>query len=147
MLVRLLPEQASAIWHIISPIIKDSLAPTSTGSDAVMKDILDALIKNRMQCWLVKEVVRVGDIRIYSIITTTISRDLITGEKSLLVYSMHGVRPMSKELWLELIVGLRKFARSVGCIKVVAYSSNNRVIEMAKNVGADASTIFLQLEV
>jgi len=147
MLVRLLPEQASTIWHIISPMIEAALPPTSGDSSNRMNDILEAIIKNRMQCWIIKKVEGANDVKIYAVVTTVISKDVITGNSQLLIYSLYSVRPMPIDILLEGVVGLRKFARSVGCDRVVAYSSNRRVLDMAKKVGGNIDTVFIQMEV
>jgi len=147
MLVRLLPEQASAIWHIISPMIEAALPPTSGDSSNRMNDILEAVVKNRMQCWVIEKVEGAKDVRIYAVFTTVISKDVITKNNQLLIYSLYSIRPMSMDILLEGVVGLRKFARSVGCDRVVAYSSNRRVLDMAEKVGGNIDTVFIQMGV
>ena len=52
MLVRLTSKQISDHWKAITPALKAALPPTTFKTNERMNNILRALLKGQMQCWV-----------------------------------------------------------------------------------------------
>jgi len=148
MLIRLLPEQISAYWDVISKTIERSLPPTVTYSPNVLNKILKALLVEDMICWAASE--NAGEkMKVVGFIVTTFVADAITGDESLLIYSMSGLGEpvIDNAIWIDGLKTLHKFAKASSCSKIVGYTDVRGVINFVKRMGGDTSRTFVSLDV
>jgi hypothetical protein len=143
MLIKVLPNQIAERWKALEPIIKVSLPPMITGSDAAMKEILQALISGRLNCWLYGK----DEKSIYAVLTTKVVNDTETGCRNLIIFSLTGIRAMNDSIWRDGYSLLRQFAKQQGCKNIIAYTNSKRVIESVKSLGANTDTTLIVLEV
>lgn len=136
MLIKLLPEQISKHWDFLKEAIERALPPVTGNSNRRMLNILEDMLTEKMHCW-VNTNSKSG--RINAIATTQIVVDDISGEMHLLLYSLYGVEPLDKDSWAIAFGTVAKFAESMGCAKVTAYSANPHVVKMAEEFGGDTS--------
>ena len=142
MLIKLTPEQVSMYWPAIEEGIKKSLSTRTMWTQQGVKNMLIGLMTGQIDCRFLIS----SDI-IYGFVITRVIEDPITGDKNLLIYSLYSSNRIPQEIWLEGAKELREDAYARGCTKVVAYSSEPRVLEMAKKLGFKDTTRYLEYEV
>jgi len=141
MLVRVMSDQICANWEPIRQAIEVSLPPVSPGAENRMDKILEALISGDMQCWMSAD--KEGNAE--AVVTTSVVIDGISGTKSLLIFSLYGM-DVNRVSWVEGLKGLARYAKSVGCDKVIAYSNVDSVINFMYKVGADIQYRLISLD-
>jgi len=112
--------------------------------------VLREIQTGRLQLWVIGEVKDEKERVALGVVATSIVTDHFTGERNLLVSLLHKAKPdvkLNEELWIDGILHLKLYARQQGCKKIVAFSGNERVIEMFEKLGGNASVRFLQMEV
>jgi len=148
-LTRLTPSQASANWDRIKETIRSSLPPAIVYDESIVADVLEAVLQERAQVWVLHtQVVKEGKSEIEAIILTTVVEDWLTKSRTLLIYSLYGFfADNNQKDWAEALDGLRKYARSRGCEAITAYSDNMAAIRLAERLGGNASYRYIVLEV
>jgi hypothetical protein len=136
MLIRLLSEQISNHWPIIKAAITESLPPIAGESSEKMNRILENLLCDKMQCWVGCKV-DANKQEIEGVAVTTISYDFCSDTRSLLIYCLYGYQKIEKQTWLDGLGTLTSYARSKGCIRIIAYSNLDYIIGLAAGLGAD----------
>ena len=147
MLVRLEYNQILENWSDICDSIKASGPPLSDLDDGQLDEILHRMSTDNMQCWVLCTMEEDLSTTVYAIATTTIWRELAGSNVNLLIYSLYGYRPVTNELWKDGLDTLRRFARSMGCKEIVAFTSVQRVISIVENLGGSTNTRLVRLEV
>ena len=145
MLTRLLPDQISEYWDIISPAIEASLPPIASGKEERMNRVLMSLLSSQSQCWAGYRVDD-NEKRVFEgIMVTKIYHDYISNCKSLLIYSLYSYSKVSKRTWLNGFKSIIKYAMSHDCEDIVAYTSVPFLIDMAKKLGGNVDYTFVKL--
>jgi len=144
MLLRLLSEQVSHQWDVLKPAIEAALPPIAGDSSDRMNEVLLSILNGERQCWL--SCYQDGKRAVNGVVVTNIVNG-DGGVKDLLIYAAHAFEPLDDSVWTEGFEGLRKFAKSKGCSRIIAYSNVERIIEMALMVGGDASFRFLTMPI
>lgn len=144
---RLLPEQIGPFWPLIKGALRIGLPTSVELRETVFANLEQALLVQRLQCWfLLDEQVEVETEKLLAIATTIITEDTAASLRSLYMYSLAALRPVSDEAWTAGLEALAKFGRSQGCNAIVATSKEARVLEIMKAAGA-AETRLLTLEI
>jgi hypothetical protein len=143
--VLLTPAQISAQWSQLSLGIAVGSNVSQEQADQFCTNMLQSLLTGHAHCWLIcsKETPR----RILGVATTTKTADTISGTTSLLIYSLYAYGVMGLSIWKECFRVLSVYAKMWKLDKIVAYSSNKRVIEMAKRYGATTEQVVLEMEI
>lgn len=143
MLLRLTQSQVSENWDIILAAIKKSFPPTQVFDDNTSERLLKSVFDNKLVVW-----VYIRDKEVVTIVTTTISEDFCTGQKSLLIFSATSVKELTQSEWANGIAFLRVHARSIGCSNIIAYTKIDSLAKvLAVKVGADTDNILIKMEV
>ena len=146
MLVRLLRNQIEEKWNVIKVAIANSLPPTVNNDEISTQKCINnirlALMNGSMQAWVLAE-----GRKVLAIGTTAITIDKISGEKSLIIYTLFGCTKLDIKDWEGAFESLKAFAKSVGCSTVCAFSDVDRVKEIADGLNANTSNIFIKWEV
>lgn len=146
MLVKLLSDQISEHWGNIEFAIKNSLPPTVGESTDKMNNILLALLDNRMDCWVS---VDSDTQQMEGVCVSQILEDDASKTKSLLLYCIYSFNSESAndKSWDEAFMTMVKYARSLGCTRITAYSDIDYIIERAKQFGGDTRFTFISFAV
>ena len=142
MLIRLLPEQVSAAWDAIAPVIAEGLPPMQQASHRTMVRILEAILADRLIVWSYLDE-KCGSTK--AIVSTAIYRDPVIESSYLLIYSFTSLQDMSVEDWKDGIETLRKYAYGLEVEGMIAYTANKGIIKMATS-RLQASAEFTVLE-
>jgi len=145
-LVKLLPDQVSDNWGEISGAIRQALPSFVANSDRSMVNILKSILADDMQCWILYSS---DDAResIYAVLTTKIELDEISGSRCLLIYSFYATKPLTNHLVISGFETLKKFASSVRCHKIIAYTNIPKMERLWESLGGIAETKLVELEV
>lgn len=130
LIVKLLPEQITKQWDSIRYGIINAIAPIVDPTPDKIQEVLCQLLTQEMQCWCVFE----GD-DIYGHIVTSISIDVNTNFRTLIVYSLFLFRKASPEMWEEGWEAIEKFAVSNECARIAAYTNDDKVKSLSEKLG------------
>lgn len=143
MLVRLLPEQVSARWGFFAPLIAQSLPPTVAYSVTGMSNILRAILMDELIGWGLYD----KDDNLIFVVFGVDVRDNITLQKNFLVYAFTAIQHVTKSQFVYALENLREYARSQGCVSIMAYTENEKITNFLSQIGADISYQFINIEV
>lgn len=132
-------------WDALSEAIEVTLPPIASHlNKSRMESILSSLLSGDLKCWTVWD----GDEPIV-VSTIGVVTDTFSMTKNLLIYSLYSypTRRVPDTLWWALFRALRKTAEDWGCKKIVAFTDVARIVSLAKILGGDVNTTFIQLEV
>lgn len=107
-----------------------------------MAVIKKMLVNGDMDAW---ELQRGKEVII--VVTFLILHDLPTMTKHYMIYSLTGFEPLSYDRWFVLLNKTRKYAKSIGCDKIIGYSDVNRVLDLVKVLGGKTNMRLIELEV
>jgi hypothetical protein len=72
------------------------------------------------------------------VVITTVTEEPISNTRNLLIYCAHMFSKLKADEYIKMGAGLGKYAKSIGCSRIIIYSSNDKLIEMFKRNGAQA---------
>ena len=143
MLTKMLPDQISKFWDVISYAIEQSLPPTVAESPDKMNRILASLLSDKIQCWASYE--KIGDNRRFEgILLTQLLYDEASDTRSLLLYCAYGYDKVSNESWQSGFKTIYTWALSKGCKSIVSYTDIPYLIDLAKKFGGEAKYTFVR---
>ena len=146
MLVQLTSNQIAQAWPGVKEPIRKALIPQMDVTDESLNSILQHLTQGTSQMWLLTDLVD-GKIVIYAVGTTCFSIEAMTKTKNLLIYSLYGFRLIPDHLWKDGLATLKAFAKRERCIKLIAFTLVDRVVEIAQRLGAQVNVRQLTWEV
>jgi hypothetical protein len=135
-LIRILPDQVSHHWNIISYAIKNSLPSFVPVDEDYMNNVLTALLAENLDCWVSVN----NQKEIEAVATTQILTDFATNTKALLIYTTFGYSKIEDGSWVEAFKTVSEFARNSGCKKICCYTTNDFIISQAMKFGGQAET-------
>jgi hypothetical protein len=146
MLTKLMPDQVSKFWDIISYAMEQSLPPTVGENPDKMNNILMAALSGKLDIWASYEK---GDKvnKFEGILATRFIYDDITSMKNLLIYAVYGYDKVSEDSWKAGLRTVLKYAASQKCQLIVAYTNVPRVVEVVNSLGGDTSFSFISFKV
>lgn len=146
MLTKLLPEQISKFWDIISYAVENSLPPTIGEHPDKMNRILSSCLCGRIEVWASYN--RHEDaIKFEGIVLTRILVDDASYTRSLLIYCLYGYEEVKKESWSRGLKALLKYAKVKNCSKISAYTSSKYLVQLAEKLGASSSYTYISFDV
>jgi len=137
MITKLLPEDVSKYWDIISYGLERSLPPVANGVER-MNNILASLLAGSMECWLGSE----GD-QIAGMMVTAVAEDVCSGTRDLMIYALYGYDKLPGELWVEGYSLVSRYAKSKNCGRITAYTNVPSLVEVAKKFGGDTQYTYI----
>ena len=142
MILKLSPDQVSERWESLKVAIEKSLPPFLKDGPIKMENILEAIVKDIMHCWVIED-----DEGLAAIATTTFMPDPGTQLISLFIYTITSLRPVDINEWQENFKVFAKWGRSRGCSNVIAFTDVDRIVEIAKSLGGTANQVVVTLPI
>ena len=134
MLTKLLPDQVSKFWDVISYAMEQSLPPTVGENPDKMNNILMAALSGKLDIWA--SYVKNDKVNKFEgILATRIIYDDVTNMNNLLIYAIYGYDKVSKESWEDGLRTIVKYAKSRKCSLIVAYTNEPRVVQVVNSLG------------
>lgn len=146
MLTKLLPEQISRLWDIIRYAVEQSLPPVTGEHPDKMNRILSSALTGTVDVWALYTKKDDGN-KLEGIGLTEILYDDVSGTKNLLIYSLYGYNRISEESYQDGIISLLKYAKSKGCLQIVAYTNSRQLVEVVNRAGGDTSYTFISFDI
>lgn len=132
MLVKMLPAQVANTWDDFEAAINETMLQRKYTDPDISNRVLMSVLGDEAQCW-----VSIADEKIIGIVITTVVNDIWAGNKSLMIYLIYSYGKSEMEDWIDGLETLKKFAASIGCDKVVAYTPLPQLAKMGKMLHAD----------
>lgn len=129
MLLRLMSSEVTKYWPIIEESVKKTFTKEKIDTPEKLNSILRALLLEKLTCWFYKT-----DNKIKGVILTAIMKDDFLGERNLLIYSVY-TRSSNAEEWYNSFDCFSKYGKSVGCKKIIFYTSDKRLLLITKHFG------------
>jgi hypothetical protein len=145
MLIRLLPNQVANFWDIIKYAIEESLPPIAGSSKGRMNNILSSLLAEKIQCWAAYKRKK-DSVKLEAIVLTKVQVDDITQTKHLLIYCLYSYSGIHRRALDDGFEALTKYAKSIDCQSITAYTSNEALVAICRTVGAEIN-YFIRLDV
>lgn len=137
MLIKLTGEQVAKYWHnVIKEGILASLPMKPADPEAALNEVLAQLLQGALECWAI---VPKDSTEMLGIGTSRITRDEATGEKALLLYSIHAHTRIPNDVWIDNYLQVAQYAKANDCVRVYCYTTNDYIVEQALKFGADSS--------
>ncbi len=146
MLKRLENNQVTKYWSDIKAHLIYTMTPQMEVTDEALSNVLENILKGNSQVWLILGEGKDAS-KVHAMGITTFTIEETTNTKNLLIYSLSGYRHVPEELWKDAIVKMKAYARGNKCYKVIAYTQVDRIINIAKGLGADTSVTLISWEV
>ena len=138
MLTRLLPDQVSKFWDVISYAMEQSLPPTVGENPDKMNNILMAALSGKLDIWA--SYIKDDKVNKFEgILATRVIYDDVTCMKNLLLYAAYGYDKISDDSWTSGLKTIVKYATLQKCSLIVAYSDVPRIKSLASSFGGDTS--------
>jgi hypothetical protein len=148
MLLQLQPEQVSKYWDAIKFALIDGLPPHEERTPETLNYILEALIVKDMICWASVIELEEMKYKLEGIVITQMLKDASTKTKNLLIYLVYSFEKDSKfASWVDGLDLIKKYARSIECTNIVAYTRNKQLAAFVSRMGGDSSWMFLKMPV
>lgn len=144
MLVRLLPQQIEARWDWMRPLLMRSLVPTVIPESKDMVRVLRELFLNNLVAWVYVDEDNGNEV---ALVLTSVWQDQHTLYRNLVIYSLNVLGVARPGMIEDMFTTLRVYAKSQGCGMIVAYTSHERLLNIATRAGADTSVHLIKLEV
>jgi len=134
-LVRVTPDKVMEYWYQIRECIVAALPPYVEPSEKNFLIIQESMLTESLHCWVAME-----NSQIYGVCTTRFTRDETSGEKNLLIYTVTITEAHPTSLWRDCLATLSRFAIANNCRSILAFSENERVLEICTSIGANIDT-------
>ena len=140
MLLLLLPEQIPQYWDDIKEGLSRALPPGPIDRKA---KLLAGLQVGKIQCWISYQKTE-KETLVDGVVITALVDDQVHGLRNLLIYALWNIDEVHSSTWIEGFEALRKFAISKGCSRIVAYTDDSMLIDLAKGtLNGEAQYTFL----
>lgn len=142
MLIKMLPDQVAKYWDIFSFGVQQSLPPITIESPRRMNRILESLMLERMDLWLITY-----ERKALGIIVTSLAYDSNSGVKDLVIYCFYSFRDLPISLIKKDLKALKVYAKSKGCKRLTAYSNVDSVVKFWKSLKGSSEYYFLTIPI
>ncbi len=144
MLIRLASDQVARYWDFIKDGLEEALPPVVGMQPERMSNILTAIMVDEITVWLSVEETETAN-EITGFIATSLNTDKPSGTKSLLLYAVYGVMTCTDKSWSEGLKAMKKYAKTEGCHRIVAYSDVPSIIKYVERIGGEAKYRLLSI--
>lgn len=142
MFLKLLPDQVPMFWDSIKLAMIRSNNLEDRYIDSYLINLLAALMSDRAACFVrltdEKELIAVHIVRVVE--------NEIIGKRSLISDAIYAFKKMTLDEWKENFKHIVEFAKVNRCANVIAWTNNERVVEIAEAIGAKETSRTLTLE-
>ena len=143
MLILYYPKQIPSIWPFLKEGLEAGLPPFTLAEDDTIANVLEAILAERMQVWLICPSAQEQN-TLLGFVVTTVVQDAASRSRNLLIYCLYTARPADQKLWLDGFNAIQAFARSEECGAIIAYTQVPAIVNRAESFGADTSQTFIR---
>lgn len=118
-------------WPLVKQSLMLSLPSTVELSERSLAEILSQIMNGMLKVWALVE----GE-EVRAIATTVVEVDRISATRNLLVYSLYVFEgAVNMETWRELFRAFSILAKQLECFRIVATTTNTRVMQIVTSLG------------
>lgn len=142
MIIRLSTIQISDHWEAIKDMMERALPEIPGQLANTSNNILRSLLIEESVCWIGYK--RIAEKRndIVAMMITRIIFDDITGIRSLLIYCIAGWEILDYDFYENGVKTLKQYQKEAGCQRIVFYSDEPKILQIAERLGFDTSIRF-----
>lgn len=144
-MLKVLPEKVAKHWGVLRWLI-DKVLPPVANPDERLNCILEHLLIGRAELFQFIEL-RESEAPKPLAFTILVPLSILDGDRCLLIYAINSYKTVGRAAIMEGWNLISRYAKSLGCNAVVAYSSSESVIKLMETFGADVSQRFIRMEV
>lgn len=141
-LIRLNSKKVADLWQAIRGTVFKKMPPVASVGVLSKVAMLRALIAGDIRFWLASE-----DRDIVGYIMTTVTKDVCTFNRNLLVYSFDFNRYLTAEEVKYIGHIMLDYAKVQGCTSISTFTDNEKIIEHVKKFKSASITQYIRLEV
>ena len=128
-------------WPLVKQSLMLSLPSIVELSERSLAEILSQIMNGALKVWALVEG---EDTR--AIATTIVEVDNVSNTKNLLIYSLYVFEGVVKmETWRELFRTFSVLAKQLGCFRIIATTSNSRVMQIVTALGGSIESRIVEL--
>jgi len=115
--------------------------------EEVLANIQTSLMDGRLQCWMLAEIKEATKGTLLGVCTTSVVEDTFARVKFLYIYTTTMFGSVNLDVWSFCLERLRAYGRKKGCVKIVTFTSNDRMLAVIKRFGGTASSVRAEMEI
>jgi len=142
---KLTPEAVIQLWPHIKDAVRAGLPPMMDNSKEALDYTLGMLSQGRMQMWILFKDDDLKEPRALAI--TSIIHEPGFDYKNLLIYALVSFGGVSTDEWKVGFETIKKFAKEIGCHRIIGFTNVQRVVDITQSLGGKAEYVLLTLEV
>lgn len=128
-------------WPLVKQSLMLSIPSTVELSEHSLAEILSQIMNGALKVWALVE----GD-DVRAIATTIVEVDNVSATKNLLIYSLYVFEGVVKmETWRELFRTFSVLAKQLECFRIIATTSNARVMQIVTSLGGSIESRIVDL--
>lgn len=145
-LIKMEPPQIAAIWEKIAPEVARTAIPTADDSDRGLNAVLAKLLSGEMRLWIIADSCEADLTKsvLYGHAITMPVQDWATGAVNLLIYSLFSWQLIPDQIAMDGIKTLMDYGKSLGCRKLIAYTVEPRIEQLAALCGLSVTCKFIE---
>lgn len=125
-------------WKAIERTVNRAAPPVEITLEITSR-IRTAISRGEMNAWIFSNGTPIG------VALTTIREDKILGWREMIIYAAAGFRDISNNEWMGCYDKMKLHAKSQGCTHISFYTHVNRLLRLAKAMGADPEQRYVQI--
>jgi hypothetical protein len=147
-MLRFYPDQVARHWDKIGYAIERALPPIidSRKAEERMNEVLEAILAGRLDIFVYIDYEDEKPI-VYATIAVAVLDSIIGSDKELLLYSLFGHRKIGEKMAFEGFGLLMKYAKSIGCTVITAYTNTEILKEYVKGLNGNQSFTYVRFEI
>lgn len=147
-MLKFYPDQVAEHWSYIRPAIESALSPIGIQqeADARMSRVLESILSGRLTVHIFSKLIDERP-KIYGVLTTGVMSMIDGSGDGLLIYSVFGSERVSRNDIMEAFELIKKYAKSIGCSAIIAYTNKDSLRSFIRAMGGQADYTVLRMEV
>ena len=146
MLTKLLPDQISKFWDVISYALDQAPPVTISNPEDWKNKILASAMSGKISVWA--SYLREDEkTKFEGLALTSIQHDNLLMTNSLLIYYIYGYEKVSEESYIKGLITLIKQAKKLNCINIIAYTTDEKVKDIVTKLGGEASVTLITFDI
>lgn len=147
-MLKFYPDQVARRWDKIGYAIERALPPImdSRKAEERMNEVLEAILAGKLDVFVYVDYEDEKPI-VYATMAIAVLDPIVGNDKELLLYSLYGHRKIGEKVMFEGFGLLVKYAKSIGCTVVTAYTNTEIMKTYASGLSGNQSFTYIRFEI
>ncbi len=147
MLIKLASQDVTRLWGELKRAAVAAVPPHVSDMEEHTNNVLASILRGDLECWILTEVGDNPDRLAKGVVFVGTVIDSFSMTKNLLIYGVFSYERVAMDLWREALKTLKEEAKRKGCNLIIGYTAEQRMLDIARQLGGDTSTTLIMLEV